>query len=54
MLYPKYLDKQACAKNVDPDQMMQNAISNNGLYCLLLIQQFLDTSTGSKKHLFKL
>ena len=39
--------------SIDPDQMLQNVASAKGLYCLPLIQMFLDTSTGSKMDLFK-
>ena len=44
--YIKYLDWQAWANSVDPDQMLQTAASDLGLYCLPIIEQFLDTSTG--------
>ena len=36
----KYWDRQACANSVDPDQMPQNAASEQGLHCLPLIQQY--------------
>ena len=36
------------AKSVHQDQMLQNVMSDQGLYCLPLIQQDLDTSTGSR------
>ena len=39
-----YLDRQTCANSVDPDEMLQIAASRQGLPCLPLIQQFLDTS----------
>ena len=39
--------------NVDPDQTSQTAASNQGLHCLLFIQQFLNTSTDSQIELFK-
>ena len=51
--YPKYLDGQARADSVNPDQMLQNAASDQGFHCLLLIQQFLDKSAGIKIDLFK-
>ena len=35
------------------DQKPQKTASDQGQYCLPLIQQFLDTSTGSKMPLFK-
>ena len=47
------MDIQALANSVEPDQMPQNMMSNQGLHCLPLIQQFLNPSTGSKKDLFK-
>ena len=40
-----YLNRQACANSVDPDEMP-------GLHCFPLIQQFLDTAKGSKLYLF--
>ena len=43
-----YIDKQAWAKSVDPDQMLQNAASDMGLHYLLLIQQFLYKSIIGK------
>ena len=47
-IYHMYLDRQAWANSVDPYEMPQNAASHQGLYCLLLVQQFLDTISGSK------
>ena len=44
-----YSDRQACANSVDPD----DAASHQGLHCLPLIQQFLDTTSGSKLYWFK-
>ena len=43
--YPKYWDGQGCANSLDPDQMQQNAASDQGLLFLtiLYIHQFLDT-----------
>ena len=35
---PKYWDKQVWAYSVDPDQMLQNAASDQGRHCLPLIQ----------------
>ena len=35
---PKYWDRQAWANSVDPDQMLQNAASDQGLQCLPLIK----------------
>ena len=43
----------AWANSVDPDEMLQNAASHQGLHCLPIIQQFLDTTSGSKLYLFK-
>ena len=37
---PKYWDRHAWTNSVDPDQMLQNAASDQGLHCLLLIQQY--------------
>ena len=36
-IYPKPLDRQTWANSVDPDQMPQNVVFDQGLYCLLLI-----------------
>ena len=44
-------DRQAWANSADPDQMLQNA-SDQGLHCLPLTQQYLDSSTGSKMDFF--
>ena len=33
----KYLDRQVWAVSVDPDQMLQNAASDQDLQCLALI-----------------
>ena len=50
-----YLDRQAWANSLDPGETPQNAASHLGLHCLPLIQQFLDTTSGStgKLYLFK-
>ena len=57
LLYLQYVfgqtDRQASAKCIDPDEMSQNVASHQGLHCLPLIQQFLDTTLGSKLYLFK-
>ena len=45
--YCIYLKYSHRAYSVDPDKMLQNAVSNQGLYCLLLI----DSLTGSKTDL---
>ena len=47
-IYRMYSDRQAWANSVDPDKMPQKMASHQGLHCLLLIQQFLDTTSGSK------
>ena len=47
-----YLDRQAWAKSVDPDEMPQTVASHLGLHCLPLSQEFLDTTLGSKLYLF--
>ena len=46
-------DRQAWANSADPDEMLQNTASHDGLHCLPLIQQFLDTTSGSKLLLCK-
>ena len=38
---PKYWDRQAFTNSVDPDQMPQDAASDQDLHCLSYIQQFL-------------
>ena len=48
-----YSDRQARANSVDPDETPQNVVSHQGLHCLPLIQQFLDTTSGSNLYLFK-
>ena len=35
-----YLDRKAFANSVDPDQMLQNVASHQGLHCLPYIQQY--------------
>ena len=52
-IYCMYSDRQAWANIVGPDEMLQKAASHQGLHCLPLIQQFLDTTLGSKWYLFK-
>ena len=39
LIYPKYLDRHAKANSLDPDQMLQNGVSDQGPHCLPLIQQ---------------
>ena len=46
-------DRQAWANSIDPDEMQQYAASHLGLHCLPLIQQFLDTTSGSELYWFK-
>ena len=43
-----------CNRIEGPEQteMLQNVASHLGLHCLPLIQQFLDTTLGSKLYLF--
>ena len=48
----KYCDI-AQANSIYPVQMSQNVAFDQGLHYLPSIQQFLDTSTGSKMDLFK-
>ena len=48
-----YSDRQAWANNLDPDETPQVAASHLGLHCLPLIQQFLDTASGSELYRFK-
>ena len=50
--YPKYEDSQAWADSVDPEQTSQNVVSDQGIHCLSLIKQFLDTSAGGQMDLF--
>ena len=49
---PKYWDRQAEANSVDPN-MLQNMAFDQGLHCLLLDHQFLDSSRGSQMDLFE-
>ena len=50
----KHSDRQDWANRVDSDQTPQNAASDQDLHCLSLIHQFLDTSKGITRGLFKL
>ena len=52
-IYHIYSDRQAWANSIDPDETPQNAASHLGLHCLPLIQQFLDTTSGSELYWFK-
>ena len=36
-IYRMYSDRQAWANNVDPDEMLQNTESHQGLHCLLFL-----------------
>ena len=46
-------DRQlAWANIVEPNQLLQNALSDQDLHCLPFIQQFIDTSAHSKVNLF--
>ena len=40
--------------SISPDQPPQNVMADQGLHCLLLTQQFLITSTGSKMDVFRM
>ena len=48
-IYSMYLDRQAWANSVDPDEMSHSAVSHQGIHCLPIIQQFLESS---KMYLF--
>ena len=48
-----YTDSKTRANSVDTDQTPQNAASDLCTHCLLLIQQFLDTSIGGEMGMFK-
>ena len=37
----------------DPDEMLKNMVSYQGLHCLPLIQQFLDTTSVCNMYLLK-
>ena len=52
-IYHMYLDRQAWANSVDPDETPQNAASHLSLHCLPLIQQYLDTTSCSELYWFK-
>ena len=53
LIYHMYLDRQAGTNSLDSDETPRNAASHQSLHCLPLIQQFLDTTSGSKLYLFK-
>ena len=48
IFYCMYLVRQTWANSVDPDEMLQNVASHQGLQCLPLIHLFLDTTLVSK------
>ena len=48
---PKYWDRYAFANSVDPDQMLQNATSDQGTVCHTY-SNILDTSMGSRMGCF--
>ena len=50
---PKYLNRQAFANSVDPDQMPQNVASDQDLHCLHTYSHILDISRGSGMNTFK-
>ena len=52
-IYHMYSDRQALANSIDPDETPRSAASHLGLHCLPLIQQFLDTTSGSELYWFK-
>ena len=52
-IYHMYFNWQAWSNSVDPDETPQNAATHQSLHCLPLVQQFLDTTSGSKIYLFK-
>ena len=43
---PNYWDRQAWANSIVPDQMLQNAASDQGLHCLPLLQQYFKQING--------
>ena len=52
-IYPEYLDKQAFANSVDPDQMPQNVVSDLGhIICHLFGSILYSQSAGNKIDLF--
>ena len=52
-IYCIYSDWQAWANSVDPDELPQKVASHQGLHCLSIIQQYLDTASDIKLYLFK-
>ena len=49
-----YSDRQAWANSVDQDETVHYFVSHEGQHYLPCIQQFLDTTAGSKLYVFKL
>ena len=49
-----YSDGQVGANSVDTDETPLNAASRQGLHCLPLIKQLLDTTLDRKLYLFKI
>ena len=49
---PMYGNRQAWANSIDPDQMPLKVASDQGLHCLPLIKQLLDTLAGKCVDLF--
>ena len=45
---PKYWDKQAWANSADPDQMLQNVVSDQDLHFLPLTLYYFRHISGSK------
>ena len=52
-IYCMYLDRQARAKSVDSDEMLQNVASHHGLHCLPLVNNILNTLAGSGTDSYK-
>ena len=46
-----YLDRQALANSVEPDQMPQNVASDQGLHCLMLFWYYFRHIIDSKMNL---
>ena len=51
--YLFFVDRDVCAKSVDPDQMSHYTLCVQDLHCFALIQQCLDKSVGSIMDLLK-
>ena len=50
----KYSTDRSEQSSTDPDHMPQNVVSDHDLRCLPLIQQFFNTSSGSKMDFCKI